>query len=726
MLSYLVAYGLLIHLLFWGAGLAMVAMPKPWRKFWPLLAPASGLFLQSVVVWLGAYLGFKGTNAYAWPSEIVPLVLLAIGLRIKSQSFLKDILRVSAVFVVMAGALFCAVRPMTKAAPGLTTISLGSCDAADYAGGARALMEFARSDRTGFLGLSEVVRVMSVDNFSDYFLKLNHFTPSALIAFNGTILNCAPYELISLFTAVSMVLVLPIVFWCARSLLKLGALPSVLIAALYGFSPPVLYAVYHVAIGQLFAALAIAWVTWAGVNLWKYKQHVNSLNTYLALLIIAYGIILGSYNFIIIVTLVPCAGFVGLDVFLSGKWRPLIKWFWLMLLPLIVAGILFWDRVIGLIERFILFRTFDEGWKIPAFTPEGWLGLVHGPSLSAYDTTYRLVLAVLVLLLLIFGIFGQLMRSKQQVLLTIGFIFPIVIGYSYLIVRGIELGTNASYDGYKLFSVFYPVVLPALLCWLPRRKFHFGFWPATTCILFIALFIGNIAAASGFWNATRVAPLVVGRDLIGVKVLESYPEIKSVNMRIPDMWSRLWANALLLKVPQYFLTHTYEARLNTELKGDWDLVGGIFQIELPNKGSIRFNEHYSAVNVRDSHWLRIEPKTGWYDTERQPRSVDTWQWSMMHSSVQLFNPHPTSQHVILKVQAESLVDQRLGVYFSGTKVADLNITTTRSKCESDAFFIPSGTTQLELIAENTPPRASATDSRLLAFRVYGFVIQVLP
>ncbi len=165
----------------------MVAMPKPWRKFWPLLAPASGLFLQSVVVWLGAYLGFKGTNAYAWPSEIVPLVLLAIGLRIKSQSFLKDILRVSAVFVVMAGALFCAVRPMTKAAPGLTTISLGSCDAADYAGGARALMEFARSDRTGFLGLSEVVRVMSVDNFSDYFLKLNHFTPSALIAFNGTI-----------------------------------------------------------------------------------------------------------------------------------------------------------------------------------------------------------------------------------------------------------------------------------------------------------------------------------------------------------------------------------------------------------------------------------------------------------------------------------------------------------------------------------------------------------
>ena len=34
----------------------------------------------------------------------------------------------------------------------------------DYAAGARVLMEFARSDRDGFIGLSEVVRVMSVDN----------------------------------------------------------------------------------------------------------------------------------------------------------------------------------------------------------------------------------------------------------------------------------------------------------------------------------------------------------------------------------------------------------------------------------------------------------------------------------------------------------------------------------------------------------------------------------
>ena len=46
--------------------------------------------------------------------------------------------------------------------------------------------------RTGFLGLTEVVRVMSVDNFFDYWLRLNHFTPSALIALKSSVLGREP------------------------------------------------------------------------------------------------------------------------------------------------------------------------------------------------------------------------------------------------------------------------------------------------------------------------------------------------------------------------------------------------------------------------------------------------------------------------------------------------------------------------------------------------------
>ena len=76
MYFYLVAFGLMAHVLFWGAGLAIWTMPPRWRKFWPVLAVPAGFTLQALVVWVGSLAGLKGTNSYAWWSEAVPLAVL--------------------------------------------------------------------------------------------------------------------------------------------------------------------------------------------------------------------------------------------------------------------------------------------------------------------------------------------------------------------------------------------------------------------------------------------------------------------------------------------------------------------------------------------------------------------------------------------------------------------------------------------------------------------------
>mgnify|MGYP003377541117 CR=1 FL=1 len=110
------------------------------------------------------------------------------------QELKTDILIAGAGLGGVAGALAALVLPFAFASTSLTTFSLGSCDAADYSAGARVLQEFARGDRAGYLGLVEVVRVHSVDNFFDYWLRLNHFTPSALIAFHASIFALAPHE----------------------------------------------------------------------------------------------------------------------------------------------------------------------------------------------------------------------------------------------------------------------------------------------------------------------------------------------------------------------------------------------------------------------------------------------------------------------------------------------------------------------------------------------------
>src|SRR5476651_2420829 len=122
MIYFAVAFGLLLHVLFWGAGLAVLAMPRPWRRFWPVLALPAGFALQSLVVWLGAYANLRGTNSYGWASEAVPAVLLAVALfRRGAQQVVSDVSRFGVLAAVMAGCLALVVLPMAIASRGLTT-----------------------------------------------------------------------------------------------------------------------------------------------------------------------------------------------------------------------------------------------------------------------------------------------------------------------------------------------------------------------------------------------------------------------------------------------------------------------------------------------------------------------------------------------------------------------------------------------------------------------------
>src|SRR5476651_2652184 len=106
MMFFIVAFALLLHVLFWGAGLAVLAMPRPWRRFWPVLALPAGFTLQSLVVWLGAYANLRGTNRYGWASEGVPAVLLVVALlRRGPRQVVSDATRFGVLAAVMAGSL---------------------------------------------------------------------------------------------------------------------------------------------------------------------------------------------------------------------------------------------------------------------------------------------------------------------------------------------------------------------------------------------------------------------------------------------------------------------------------------------------------------------------------------------------------------------------------------------------------------------------------------------
>lgn len=723
MFYFAVGFAVWLHVFGWGAGLAVLAMPKQWRAFWPLLAWPAGFAFQSLVVWLAVYAGLPGTNSYAWWVEAIPLVLAVVALRIHGATRLRrELTRLAGLWILMAANLTVLLLPLAAVTRGLNTLSLGSQDAPDYAAGARVLMEFAHSDRRGFLGLTEVVRVMSVDNFFDFWLRLNHFTPSALIAFNGTILHCLPHELTGIMTVLLLTCSLPAVFLVARVVLGYGPGVSLWVAALYGFSPVTWHAVYHLAMGQLLAAPAIALLTWAGIALWRGHLSAHRAAMFVGVLSIAYVLLLGSYNFILLVCLAPALAYAGMDGLRRRAWGKLGMWIYVMLAPAGVCGLVFWPRLAGLGERFALFHAFNFGWRIPVLTPEGWLGFVATYQLQAFSNPWRSGAAALVVIALAVALTQAARRRRRAPYVAVCLIIPALIGYFFLQWRGLER-PNASYDAYKILAVFFPCLLAALVFWAAWGLRGGRAARIAAQIGMVVVLAGTLRADWLFAKRLETPPLGVSRELIQLSRLEQDPAIHSLNVLISDGWSRLWANGFLLRIPQYFATHTYEGRLNTRLRGEWDLTGGVTDISLPKNGSRRLGPHYSLVDTRSPYFFRVRFGRGWHELEQPFGLPEQWRWTRREAALHLFNPQSTPLTMEVEAKLRTLRPQGLQLWLNGQLWTTLQVGTKPEEIRLPGLNLPHGESILEFRAAESAD-SPAGDSRELGFAFYriGFTV----
>ena len=726
MVYFLTAMGLLLHIELWGAGAAILLTPRPWRIWWPVFCAPMGLALQSAVVWAGAYSGLAGTNVYSGWCELIPVFVLAAALWRRGASRMINVLpKFGALGIVMLVELCFLVLPMALASRALTTLSLGSCDAADYAAGARVFQEFSRNYRGGFIGLTEVVSVASVDNFYDFWIRLNHFTPSALIAFNGSIFGCVPHEITGLMTVLLLVLSLPAVFWMARAVLRYSPRVSLWIAAIYGLNPITWYAVAHVAMGQLLAAQAIVFITWGGIALWRGRLTWRRGWAMSGVLVMAYWLVLGSYNFIVIVCLVPVLTYAGGQVLITSGWKRFGQWLVLMLAPFAVTSVVFWERVRGLIERFMLFQQYDFGWHIPVLSPEGLLGAVNGPGLGPLAMWLRLVLTLSLFFLLAAAMLRDRSYRQLAVFRAATMMLPVLVGYSYLELRGAMLGTNASYDAYKLMAVFFPGQLCGYCYWttLSRSRLQWQRWAARIGIVGMTAF--NLSVAYRFAVRMQDPPLIVDRDMVELQKIEARPDVTSINVEVTDFWSRLWANSFLLQKPQYFLTHTYEGRLNTALKGDWELTDGVITVSAPAEaGTIRVGRSFTLVNTHSRFYLRAKLGEGWYAEERIARVFRRWQWSQGDATLLVENPQTTPLKINLRISVRSLVKQTVEVWHGGQHDGTIKVGDLLGERVVEGIILPPGKTTFELRSSVRPRAANARDSRLLGFAVYGVELEI--
>jgi hypothetical protein len=95
-------------------------------------------------------------------------------------------------------------------------------------------------------------------------------------------------------------------------------------------------------------------------------------------------------------------------------------------------------------------------------------------------------------------------QRRRGAWLAASLTLPVLAGYAFLELRGARLGTNASYDAYKLFFVFLPVMLPVFCGWA---------WLRMGPVVMVVALAGSAVATTKFVRELSAPPLIVDGEL---------------------------------------------------------------------------------------------------------------------------------------------------------------------------------------------------------------------
>lgn len=722
MLYYLLAAGIVLHAFFWGAGLAWLGVPRPWRHWWWAFAPGLGLGLQSAVVWLGAQADLPGARSYAWTAEAVPIALLVAAFFRAGGSGVRRRLRelrgAAAIVVLGLAAGWMLLSPMAAVSRGLTTISLGSSDQADHAAGARVLQEFSSEDRVGFLDQPEVTEIHGVKSFFEQRLKFGAFIPEAVIAHDGALFGVEPRRMVGVMAVALVLCQLPLAFVGARAVFRLRG-TSVGVAAIAGFSPLVAYAVHHGALGVLGAAVGLTVLTLAVVGLGRAALTGRSGWCWLVLLLAGGWLTAGSDERLLPWSLGPGMAWVMLEALRRAQLHALGRVLVVVVVAAELLAVGFWDRIDGLIRQSGAGAELTSGWPMPRLTPEAWLGFVSGVGLEPRASGARAGILGLVALGWLVGL--VLFRRgrpgvRSAALAVVG---SIAVG-SWSVATG-DARPHAHFEAWQFATAFLPVFLAGVLAVFHRPRLT----PAVhrlALVVVTMLVVVNLVATDRFRRRMANPPLRVDRALVDLGALEAEPRVSSVNMRIGDPWARLWANTFLLRKPQYFPKHEYAARRATELRGEWDLSDSPLWAR-PSRAEdfIAVNRRFHAVRVAAAD--RIEPAfsaAGWYQEERGGDRI--WRWSDGTGDIELTNPRVRPQRASLTLQLRPAQACLLRVELDGREIASRALGESVEAIEIAEVVLPPGRSRLALRIDR-PPISPPGDGRKLAVALYEFELE---
>jgi len=707
-----------------GAPCALLCLPPRWRMHWPVVAPLAGVAWISLVTWIAITAGQPIAATVVWGTSAGALGLMAVAVRVERERIVRLIIgglrRHAGVLALAILALVAIAWPATQARLGLTTVSLGSCDAPDYAAGAALMRDIPPGDLSGFNGQTETVALRSVGTFHEHWLRLNHFAPASMLAWFSVLFGLPLFKLVTALAIALHAAAVPAVFWVARSGLRLDAWSAVAVAAAWACSAPAVYGVAQVALGQIMVVPAVAWLTWAGLKAQDEGGSWRGALRWAPLAAAGFVVLIAAYTFALVFVLAPLAVALGWRAWSGRAWARLARAAASGAVALAGVALVLRERMAGLADRFSLFEAIDFGWPIPVLTPERWLGWFGDAHLAGGGVGLARVLVLATVTAWVAYALWAWRRDRRQLGTAAAWLATAAGGYSLLALKGVQEGSNELYNAYKVFALLQPLSLAAIVVPLrgAHRAGHAG--RALGAFAVAGLLTVHWIGAAPVREALRRPTLWVDKPLQSIEAVAARDDVESVNMVLEPMWPRLWANSMLLGKRQYFRTETYEGRRATPLRGDWDLRDGLLGVDLGAADTIRLGGGYHLV--RRAGALQPELGPGWHAPEGG--GAGRWVWSAGQEAV-VHIDHPCQERARVRLEfglqghgtrtVTVALDGGVEPAWSGTLTASI------TPVVIDDLLLPPGRTSLR-IRSVEPATAPPGDARPLGFALHDLTI----
>ena len=313
-------------------------------------------------------------------------------------------------------------------------------------------------------------------------------------------------------------------------------------------------------------------------------------------------------------------------------------------------------------------------------------------------------------------------RRRQVAVGAAALVLPVVAGCGILAWRSLYR-ENASYDDFKLLSVFYPGLLAGLCAGLVLSGRN---WRAAGALVFMAVILAfNFVRAEDFRRVMKNPPLRVDRHISVLARIEDMPPVSSVNVRVSLYWARLWADAFLLRKPHYFEEATYEGRNVTPLRGEWDLRYTLLRVlPVAAADAIDLGQNFYLVRPASVAALDVDFGAGWNAVERF--GTDRWRWTSGAGQILLNNIGPNPVAADLRFLAKGLEqDDRLTIEGQGRVLLDASLGSKPAWTERIRLTLPPGATVLILRpGDGNKHRSAVDDERKLGIAIHQMELKL--